>query len=195
MIYPSVNMLNGTPEKDYINEAKKKETKTTKATYCGYEINIVTEPQIFNPPKDMLVWDFIDDIKIRKVWAIAPKETGYRTPVHCVLFGECYESCAEFPQEMLKETIAPAEFLGVKRQEKILQDGSILHFFEVMGGTLYAGSDGGVTTIIFKYNDKESREEIKYKTKFNKEEFEKTAIRLINNVINFLLIKKGGNNG
>lgn len=26
MIYPSVNMLNGTPEKDYITEAKEKKT-------------------------------------------------------------------------------------------------------------------------------------------------------------------------
>jgi len=190
MIYPSANMLNGTPEKDYINEAEKKETRTTKPTYCGYEINIVTEPQIFNPPKDMLVWDFIDDVRIRKVWAIAPKETGYRTPVHCVLFGECYENCADIPKEMLEETIAPAEFLGVKRQEKKLQDGSILSFYEVMGGTLCACSDGKVTKMIFKYNDKQSREEIKNEAKFNKEEFEKTAIRLINNVMNFLLIKK-----
>jgi hypothetical protein len=190
MIYPSLNMLNGNPEKDYINEAEKKETKTTKAKYCGYEINIVTEPQIFNPPKDMLVWNFIDDVKIRKVWAIAPKEAGYRMPVHCVLFGECYESCAELPQEMLKETIAPAEFLGVKRQEKKLQDGSSLFFYEVMGGTLCAGSDGGVTKMIFKYNDTQSKEEIKNEAKINKEEFEKTAIRLINNVMNFLLIKK-----
>ena len=30
MIYPSANMLNGTPEKDYINEAEKKETRTTR---------------------------------------------------------------------------------------------------------------------------------------------------------------------
>ena len=190
MIYPSANMLNGTPEKDYINEAEKKETRTTKPTYCGYEINIVTEPQIFIPPKDMLVWDFPDNVKIRKVWAIAPKETGYRSPVHCVLYGECYENCADLPQEMFNETIAPAEFLGVKRQEKILQDGSSLYFYEVMGGTLCVGSDGGVTKMIFKYNDTQSREEIKYKATFNKEEFEKTAIKLINNVMNFLLIKK-----
>lgn len=26
------------------------------------------------------------------VWAIAPKETGYRTPVHCVLYGEKYDN-------------------------------------------------------------------------------------------------------
>ena len=190
MIYPSANMLNGTPEKDYINEAEKKETRTTKPTYCGYEINIVTEPQIFIPPKDMLVWDFPDNVKIRKVWAIAPKETGYRSPVHCVLYGECYENCADLPQEMFNETIAPAEFLGVKRQEKILQDGSSLYFYEVMGGTLCVGSDGGVIRMIFKYNDKQSVKEIRNKEKFNKEEFEKAAIKLINNVMNFLLIKK-----
>ena len=104
MIYPSINMLTGLPEKDYTPKEKQ---RTKKPTYLGYEIDVVTEPQIFNPPKKMLVWDFVDDIKIKEVWAIAPRETNYRTPVHCTTFGECFEHCAEIPKDFMDPEYAP----------------------------------------------------------------------------------------
>lgn len=109
MIYPSVNMLTGQPEKDY-KEAPREIRSKRKPTYLGYEIEVVTEPQIFNPPKKMLVWDFVDDIKIKEVWAIAPRETNYRTPVHCTLFGECFKHCAEIPKGLLDPEYAPKTF-------------------------------------------------------------------------------------
>lgn len=61
----------------------------------------ITEPQIFNPPKEMLVWDFYkSDATRRYVVAIIP---GVSFPVTTVREGMrrggCFKHCAEIPEE------------------------------------------------------------------------------------------------
>ena len=187
MIYPSVNMLTGQPEKDYTPKEKQ---RTKKPTYLGYEIDIVTEPQIFNPPKKMLVWNFVDDIKIKEVWAIAPRETNYRTPVHCTMFGECFEHCAEIPQGLLDPKYAPNAFLGAKRYVKELQEGFFIYCYDIFGGTLSVCKSGPIRQMRFDYNDAHSSDDRNIKTCIDENEFKITAKRLINDVLNYILQKK-----
>lgn len=189
MIYPSVNMLTGQPEKDY-KEAPKEIRSTRKPTYLGYEVDIVTEPQIFNPPKKMLVWDFVDDIKIKEIWAIAPRETNYKKPVHCTLFGECFEHCAEIPKELLEPEYAPKAFLGAKRYVKELQEGFFIYCYDILGGTLSVCKSGPIRQMRFDYNDAHSSDDRNIKTCIDENEFKTTAKRLINDVINYILIKE-----
>ena len=70
--------------------------------YNGIELEPITKPQIFDPPKEMLVWDSKDDSPIvRRVWGIAPKEVHHTYPVRCVNpMG--YQYCAEIPQHKPK---------------------------------------------------------------------------------------------
>lgn len=189
MIYPSINMLTGQPEKDYTKKPTEKQ-RTKKPTYLGYEIDVVTEPQIFNPPKKMLVWDFIDDIKIKEVWAIAPRETNYRTPVHCTMFGECFEHCAEIPKGLLDPEYAPKTFLGAKRYVKELKEGFSIYCYDILGGTLSVCKDGKIIQMRFDYNDVHSTDDKDMSDSIEENEFETTAKRLINNVINYILQKE-----
>ena len=50
--------------------------------YKGKELVEVTEPQVFNPPQEMLVWDFescsSNGISKKKVLAILPNKEEYR---------------------------------------------------------------------------------------------------------------------
>jgi hypothetical protein len=182
-------MLTGQLEKDY-KEAPKEKQRTKKPTYLGYELDIVTEPQIFNPPKKMLVWDFVDDIKIKEVWAIAPRETNYRTPVHCTMFGECFEHCAEIPQCLLDPEYAPKTFLGAEKYVKEFQEGFFIYCYDILGGVLSVYKKGSVRQMRFDYNDVHSTYETDMSDSIEENEFETTAKRLINNVINYILIKE-----
>lgn len=186
MIYPSINMLTGQQEKDYTPKEKK---RTKKPTYLGYEIDVVTEPQIFNPPKKMLVWDFVDDIKIKEVWAIAPRETNYRKPVHCTLFGECFEHCAEIPKGILDPEYAPKTFLGAKRCVNAADD-LYIYTYDILGGTLSVCKSGPIRQMRFNYKDVHSTDDKDMSDSIEENEFETTAKRLINNVINYILMKE-----
>lgn len=189
MIYPSVNVLRGQPDKDYKENPKEKKC-TRKPTYLGFEVDVVTEPQIFNPPKKMLVWDFVDDIKIKEVWAIAPREINYRTPVHCTLFGECFDHCAEIPKGLLDPEYAPKTFLGAKRYVKDLQSEICIYCYDILGGTLSVCKSGPIRQMRFDYNDVHSTDDKDIRDSIEENEFETTAKRLINNVINYILIKE-----
>lgn len=70
--------------------------------YKGIELQEITQSQIFEPPKEMLVWDDDDDEpKIMEVWGIvleqyhgiAPSSTGEQFPVN----GGFWKHCAEIP--------------------------------------------------------------------------------------------------
>lgn len=70
--------------------------------YNGQELQPITKPQIFDPPKEMLVWDScIDEPKIRLVWAISPSDIHQRYKVCCDKGGR-YIYCAEIPQAKQK---------------------------------------------------------------------------------------------
>lgn len=65
--------------------------------YNGQELEPITAPHIFNPPKEMLVWDEDDDEpKIREVWGIAPSLASQRYPVMGTVTN--YKHCAEIPE-------------------------------------------------------------------------------------------------
>ena len=69
--------------------------------YKGIELVEITQPQIFNPPKKMLVWDDEEgEVLIERVVAFLPEvllpvttidDNGYR--------GIIYKHCAEIPEE------------------------------------------------------------------------------------------------
>ena len=60
--------------------------------YKGIELKEVTEPQLFDPPKEMLVWDYCANIVKLKVYAIASRE---QYPVICE--NSAWRHCAEIP--------------------------------------------------------------------------------------------------
>ena len=60
--------------------------------YKGIEITEVTEPQLFNPPKKMLVWDSCGDIVELDVYAIVSRE-DFRV----ICENSSWRHCAEIP--------------------------------------------------------------------------------------------------
>ena len=64
------------------------------------EIKEITEPQIFNPPKEMFVWDFHKSDATRQyVAAILPGVSFPVTTVRENKRGACFIHCAEIPEE------------------------------------------------------------------------------------------------
>lgn len=64
--------------------------------YNGMELEEVSTPQIFNPPKKMLVWNYIIDYAIQSmIVAIVERMDGL-----CAICydGEIYPHCAEIPE-------------------------------------------------------------------------------------------------
>ena len=61
--------------------------------YKGIELKEVTEPQIFNPPKKMLVWDSYGEPVKTEVYAITSRKDF---PVICE--NSTWQHCAEIPE-------------------------------------------------------------------------------------------------
>ena len=61
--------------------------------YKGIELEEVTEPQIFDPPKKMLVWDNCENIVELNVYAIISRN---HLPVICE--NSTWRHCAEIPE-------------------------------------------------------------------------------------------------
>lgn len=61
--------------------------------YKGIELKEVTEPQLFNPPKMMLVWDHYANIVELDVYAIVSRK---EFPVICE--NSTWKHCAEIPK-------------------------------------------------------------------------------------------------
>ena len=81
------------------------ETKGAEMDYHGNELKPVTEPQVFDPPQEKLVWDFEScesyAISKKKVLAIFPDKTEYReNEIKPVLAtdGTKWNFCANFPE-------------------------------------------------------------------------------------------------
>lgn len=65
--------------------------------YKGHELKEITEPQIFDPPKKMLVWNRTMDYAITSlVVAIVERMDGICSICYD---GEIYPYCAEIPEE------------------------------------------------------------------------------------------------
>ena len=63
--------------------------------YKGIELTEVTEPQFFNPPKEMLVWDNGGDVIKLKVYAVVDRGAD-SFPVICQY--TAWKHCAEIPE-------------------------------------------------------------------------------------------------
>lgn len=70
--------------------------------YKGIELTPITKPQIFDPPKELLVWDNnFQEPRIVLVWCIAPASAKLDYPIRCI--GTIhYEICAEIPKTTSK---------------------------------------------------------------------------------------------
>lgn len=69
--------------------------------YNGIELKEITTPQVFDPPKEMLVWDNSNDCKapyVRTVYAVIRTVNGI---TEVVVVGSSYRwlHCAEIPEE------------------------------------------------------------------------------------------------
>lgn len=70
--------------------------------YNGIELKEITEPQIFDPPKKMLVWGENDrEACVENIYAIGP--SSMESPVRAIsddgrLGTHCYKYCAEIPK-------------------------------------------------------------------------------------------------
>jgi hypothetical protein len=67
--------------------------------YKGMELVEITSPQVFDPPKKMLVWDYnvmCNEPSIQTVYAVIMKETGTKQAI-----GECcrWSHCAAIPED------------------------------------------------------------------------------------------------
>lgn len=61
--------------------------------YKGIELKEVTEPQLFDPPKNMLVWDSYSNVVELDVYAIVSRKDF---PVICE--NSTWKHCAEIPE-------------------------------------------------------------------------------------------------
>lgn len=73
-------------------------------TYKGIELKEVTEPQLFNPPKMMLVWDNYANIVELDVYAIVSRK---EFPVICE--NSTWRHCAEIPEVPESERVTYRE--------------------------------------------------------------------------------------
>lgn len=65
--------------------------------YNGIELKEITEPQICNPPKKMLVWSYVyNEPLIAEVSAVVCREDGL---VAMCYNGECFPCCADIPEK------------------------------------------------------------------------------------------------
>ena len=67
--------------------------------YKGIELKEVTEPQFFNPPKKMLVWDHSGDVVELEVYAVVNRGAN-AFPVICQY--STWKHCAEIPESKPK---------------------------------------------------------------------------------------------
>lgn len=72
--------------------------------YKGIELKEVTEPQIFNPPKKMLVWGLYSSITELDVYAIVSREDF---PVICE--DSTWRYCAEIPEVLESKLVTCRE--------------------------------------------------------------------------------------
>lgn len=79
--------------------------------YKGIELQEITEPQIFDPPKPMFVWDEDwNEPKIWEVWSIAPPSAKQRCPVYTITCN--WKHCAEIPEQKRATYLQLMEWLA-----------------------------------------------------------------------------------
>ena len=64
--------------------------------YEGIELKEITKPQVFDPPKEMLVWNSLEDVCVKKVYAIIKTGDGF---IQAITIDKRWLKCAEIPEE------------------------------------------------------------------------------------------------
>lgn len=72
--------------------------------YKGFELTEVTEPQLFDPPKKMLVWESYENITELNVYAIVSRKDF---PVICE--NTTWRHCAEIPEVLESKLVTCRE--------------------------------------------------------------------------------------
>lgn len=92
--------------------------------YEGQELNPITKPQIFDPPKEMLVWDdSFTEADVKHVCAI----TGSHH-YQVVTTESCYDYCAEIPQKP-----KPKRATNIQLMEWLAKGNGVYRFSENSG--------------------------------------------------------------
>lgn len=119
--------------------------------YKGIELKEVTEPQLFNPPKPMLVWDDDGNPGKLNVCAIVNRE-GFRV----ITENSAWRHCAEIPEEP-KKTLATyrelARWLAEGNGE--MKAGSELAYTHMNYNLSRANSEVDSTAKVRKWEDTE----------------------------------------
>ena len=98
----------------------------------GVKLNEVTEPQVFDPPKEMYVWDEGGYATKKPVYAIGSQSLRY--PV--LTSGGNFHHCAEIPESRLATQRELARWLAVSDHHKDLwrkQAEAMRTYKEVLG--------------------------------------------------------------
>ena len=103
--------------------------------YKGHELKVITEPQIFDPPKEMLVWDDgSHNACIANVYAIGPRSMMF--PVRTInlnsdIEGTQYQCCAEIPKPRRATMRELAKWLAQGNGEMKVGELVKHYFFEI----------------------------------------------------------------
>jgi hypothetical protein len=78
-----------------------------KMKYNGHELEPITTPQIFDPPKEMLVWNENWDKSIKKFVYAITNSANY--PI--ITDNTCFDYCAEIPDEPKPKRATNIQFM------------------------------------------------------------------------------------
>lgn len=108
--------------------------------YNVQELQPITKPQIFDPPRRMLVWDSACDTPlIERVCAITISK-----PFPVITVESCYDYCAEIPEEP-----KPKRATNIQLMEWLAKGNGVYHFGENSGLRMdIAVADGSANTVL-----------------------------------------------
>lgn len=93
--------------------------------YHGVKLNEVTEPQVFDPPKEMYVWDDNGDVTKKTVFAIGSQSLRY--PV--LTSGGNFHHCANTPEPKPVTNRELAHWIAEGKGEVMDNDGVFQNWF------------------------------------------------------------------
>ena len=108
--------------------------------YKGIELTEVTEPQIFDPPKGMIVWDYVGCPSYANVCAIVRRKDF---PVICEY--STWKHCAEIPEAKLATFRELSQWLAKGNGELRFGDTSTTCYpyltYQLNNANTFVGSD------------------------------------------------------
>ena len=108
--------------------------------YNGKEITPITKPQIFDPPREMLVWDSCSTLPRIEVVCAITKRNFYQV----ITLDTYYEYCAEIPEEP-----KPKRATNIQLMEWLAKGNGVYRFSENSGLRMdIAVADGSANTVL-----------------------------------------------